>query len=247
MDNRKRVALITGASRGIGRAIAIRLAKAGHKIAINYNSHKNDAIEVLNNIKSSGSEGIIVKADVSKKDEVEFMIKNVEENLGSIEILYNNAGIISDSLLMRLKIEEFDRVIDTNLKGTFYCTKFCLNNMIKNRWGRIINISSVVGLRGNVGQSNYSASKAGIHAFTKSIAKEVATRNITVNVVAPGYISTATTDVLTEKQKKAVMSWIPMQRFGDPDEVAPLATFLSTEEARYITGDIIRVDGGMAI
>ncbi len=148
MDNKKRVALITGASRGIGRAIAIRLAKAGHKIAINYNSHKNDAIEVLNNIKSSGSEGIIVKADVSKKDEVEFMIKNVEENLGSIEILYNNAGIISDSLLMRLKIEEFDRVIDTNLKGTFYCTKFCLNNMIKNRWGRIINISSVVGLRG---------------------------------------------------------------------------------------------------
>ena len=131
------------------------------------------------------------------------MVKNVEENLGSIEIIYNNAGIISDTLLMLLKIEEFDRVIDTNLKGTFYCTKFCLNNMIKNRWGRIINISSVVGLRGNVGQSNYSASKGGIHAFTKSVAKEVATRNITVNAVAPGYESTATTDVLTEKQKTA--------------------------------------------
>ena len=247
MEEVSRIALITGASRGIGRAIAIRLAEAGHKIAINYNSHKEDAEEVLDQIKKVGSDGIIIKGDVSKLNEVQNMVKEVEGKLGNIDILYNNAGIISDSLLMRMKPEDFDKVIDTNLKGTFYCTKLCINNMIKNRWGRVINISSVVGIRGNIGQSNYSASKAGIHSFTKSVAKEVATRNITVNVIAPGYISTATTDVLSDKVKNEVMSWIPMQRFGEPDEIAPIAAFLSREEARYITGEIIRVDGGMAI
>ena len=247
MEELSRIVLITGASRGIGRAIALRLADQGHKIAINYNSHKEDAEEVLREINKRGSSGMIVKANVSKLEEVQEMIKQVENSLGPVEILYNNAGIISDSLLMRMKPEDFDKLIDTNLKGTFYCTKLCINNMIKNRWGRVINISSVVGIRGNIGQSNYSASKAGIHSFTKSVAKEVATRNITVNVIAPGYISTATTDVLSDKVKKEVMSWIPMQRFGEPDEIAPIAAFLSREEARYITGEIIRVDGGMAI
>ena len=247
MEELPRIVLITGASRGIGRAIALRLAEQGHKIAVNYNSHKEDAEEVLREINKRGSSGMIVKANVSKLEEVQEMIKQVENSLGPVEILYNNAGIISDSLLMRMKPEDFDKVIDTNLKGTFYCTKLCINNMIKNRWGRVINISSVVGIRGNIGQSNYSASKAGIHSFTKSVAKEVATRNITVNVIAPGYISTATTDVLSDKVKKEVMSWIPMQRFGEPDEIAPIAAFLSREEARYITGEIIRVDGGMAI
>ena len=247
MEELPRIVLITGASRGIGRAIALRLAEQGHKIAINYNSHKEDAEEVLKEINKRGSSGMIVKANVSKLEEVQEMIKQVENSLGPVEILYNNAGIISDSLLMRMKPEDFDKVIDTNLKGTFYCTKLCINNMIKNRWGRVINISSVVGIRGNIGQSNYSASKAGIHSFTKSVAKEVATRNITVNVIAPGYISTATTDVLSDKVKKEVMSWIPMQRFGEPDEIAPIAAFLSREEDRYITGEIIRVDGGMAI
>ena len=247
MEELSRIVLITGASRGIGRSIALRLAKSGHKIAINYNSHEEDANNVLNEIRNLGSDGIIIKADVSKLDQVKNMIKEVEEKLGTIEILYNNAGIISDSLLMRMKQEDFDKVVDTNLKGTFYCTKLCINNMIKKRWGRIINISSVVGLRGNIGQSNYSASKAGIHSFTKSVAKEVATRNITANVIAPGYVSTATTDVLSEKVKKEVMSWIPMQRFGEPEEISPIAAFLSREEARYITGEIIRVDGGMAI
>ena len=158
MEEVPRIALITGASRGIGRAIAIRLAKAGHKIAINYNSHKEDAEEVLDQIKKVGSDGIIIKGDVSKLNEVQNMVKEVEGKLGNIDILYNNAGIISDSLLMRMKPEDFDKVIDTNLKGTFYCTKLCINNMIKNRWGRVINISSVVGIRGNIGQSNYSAS-----------------------------------------------------------------------------------------
>ena len=247
MEELSRIVLITGSSRGIGRAIALRLADQGHKIAINYNSHKEDAEEVLKEINKRGSSGMIVKANVSKLEEVQEMIKQVENSLGPVEILYNNAGIISDSLLMRMKPEDFDKVIDTNLKGTFYCTKLCINNMIKNRWGRVINISSVVGIRGNIGQSNYSASKAGIHSFTKSVAKEVATRNITVNVIAPGYISTATTDVLSDKVKNEVMSWIPMQRFGEPDEIAPIAAFLSREEARYITGEIIRVDGGMAI
>ncbi|MBL40861.1 MAG: 3-oxoacyl-[acyl-carrier-protein] reductase [Chloroflexi bacterium] len=247
MEELSRIVLITGASRGIGRAIALRLADQGHTIAINYNSHKEDAEEVLREINKRGSSGMIVKANVSKLEEVQEMVKQVENSLGPVEILYNNAGIISDSLLMRMKPEDFDKVIDTNLKGTFYCTKLCINNMIKNRWGRVINISSVVGIRGNIGQSNYSASKAGIHSFTKSVAKEVATRNITVNVIAPGYISTATTDVLSDKVKKEVMSWIPMQRFGEPDEIAPIAAFLSREEARYITGEIIRVDGGMAI
>jgi len=247
MEELSRVVLITGASRGIGRAIALRLAEQGHRIAVNYNSHKEDAEKVLEEINKLGSTGIIVKANVSVLDEVQEMIKTVENSLGNIEILYNNAGIISDSLLMRMKPEDFDKVIDTNLKGTFYCTKLCINNMIKNRWGRVINISSVVGIRGNIGQSNYSASKAGIHSFTKSVAKEVATRNITVNVIAPGYVSTATTNVLSEKVKKEVMSWIPMQRFGEPEEIAPIAAFLSREEARYITGEIIRVDGGMAI
>ena len=178
MEELSRVVLITGASRGIGRAIALRLAEQGHRIAVNYNSHKEDAEKVLEEINKLGSSGIIVKANVSILDEVQEMIKTVENSLGNIEILYNNAGIISDSLLMRMKPEDFDKVIDTNLKGTFYCTKLCINNMIKNRWGRVINISSVVGIRGNIGQSNYSASKAGIHSFTKSVAKEVATRNL---------------------------------------------------------------------
>ena len=152
MEEVPRIALITGASRGIGRAIAIRLAKAGHKIAINYNSHKEDAEEVLDQIQKVGSDGIIIKGDVSKINEVQNMVKEVEGKLGNIDILYNNAGIISDSLLMRMKPEDFDKVIDTNLKGTFYCTKLCINNMIKNRWGIVINISSVVGIRGNIGQ-----------------------------------------------------------------------------------------------
>ena len=188
-----------------------------------------------------------VGGNVADRDAVEKMVSAVEDEFGPVEILINNAGIISDSLLMRMKDEDFDRVLDTNLKGTYYCSRLVIPGMIKQRWGRIVNVSSVVGIRGNIGQTNYSASKAAVHGFTKSLAKEVATRNITVNAVAPGYIRTATTDVLSDKLKETVMTWIPMGRFGEPEEVAPMIVFLCTEEARYVTGDVLRVDGGMAI
>lgn len=247
MSETPRTALITGASRGIGRAIALRLSKQGHRIAVNYNTHPEDAEKVVNEITLAGGEAFAVQASVSDKAQVDRMMEEVVDRLGPIEIMVNNAGIISDSLLMRMKDDDFDRVIDTNLRGTYYCSKAVVPPMMRARWGRIINISSVVGIRGNAGQSNYSASKAGVHGFTKSLAKEVATRGITVNVVAPGYVTTATTNVLNERVKEQVMTWIPMGRFGEPDEVAPMAAFLATEDARYVTGTIIRVDGGMAI
>ena len=159
----------------------------------------------------------------------------------------NNAGIISDNLIMRMKDEEFDKVIDTNLKGTYYCTKECIPSMVKQRWGRVINITSVVGIRGNIGQTNYSASKAAIHGFTYSLAKEVATRGVTVNAIAPGYIKTATVDILSDKLKDHIMTWIPMKRFGTPDEISGMVAFMASERARYMTGELVKIDGGMAI
>ncbi len=247
MSDEQRTALITGASRGIGRECAIRLAALGHRIAVNYNSHPEDADEVVKTITEAGGTAVAVGGSVAERAAVEKIIAETEEALGPIEILINNAGIISDSLLMRMKDDDFDRVMDTNLKGTYYCSRLVVPGMIKKRWGRIINVSSVVGIRGNAGQTNYAASKAAVHGFTKSLAKEVAGRNVTVNAVAPGYIRTATTDVLSEKLKDTVRAWIPMGRFGEPEEVAPLIVFLCSEDARYITGDVVRVDGGMAI
>ena len=225
----------------------MRLAAAGHRIAVNYNSHPEDAEAVAEEIRSGGGEAIVVGADVADRTAVEAMFKETTDEFGPVEILINNAGIISDSLLMRMKDDDFRRVLDTNMYGTFFCSRLAVASMVRGRWGRIINVSSVVGIRGNVGQTNYAASKAAIHGFTKSLAKEVATRNITVNTVAPGYVSTATTDVLPQRIKDEVMKWIPFGRFGTPDEIAPAIAFLASEDARYMTGCIIRVDGGMAI
>ena len=202
---------------------------------------------VVEEIRSGGGEAIAVGADVSDRAAVEAMFKETNEKIGPVEILINNAGIISDSLLMRMKDDDFRRVLETNMYGTFFCSRLAVASMVRGRWGRIINVSSVVGIRGNVGQTNYAASKAAIHGFTKSLAKEVATRNITVNAVAPGYVSTATTDVLPQRIKDEVMKWIPFGRFGTPDEIAPAIAFIASEDARYMTGCVIRVDGGMAI
>ncbi len=247
MNDKKRHALITGASRGIGAAIALELAKAGHSVSVNYNSHSDDAERVVKDLLNIGVDAKAVKGNVSDKKSVQEMIKNATDSLGPVDILVNNAGIISDNLIMRMKDEEFDKVIDTNLKGTYYCTKECIPSMVKQRWGRVINITSVVGIRGNIGQTNYSASKAAIHGFTYSLAKEVATRGVTVNAIAPGYIKTATVDVLSDKLKDHIMTWIPMKRFGTPDEISGMVAFMASERARYMTGELVKIDGGMAI
>ena len=247
MNHKKRHALITGASRGIGAAIALELAKAGHSVSVNYNSHSDDAERVVKDLLNIGVEAKAVKGNVSDKKSVQEMIKNAADSLGPVDIIVTNAGIISDNLIMRMKDEEFDKVIDTNLKGTYYCTKECIPSMVKQRWGRVINITSVVCIRGNIGQTNYSASKAAIHGFTYSLAKEVATRGVTVNAIAPGYIKTATVDVLSDKLKDHIMTWIPMKRFGTPDEISGMVAFMASDRARYMTGELVKIDGGMAI
>jgi len=245
--NSSRSALVTGGSRGIGRATAIRLAANGHRVAVNYNTHPDEAHEVVKEIRAAGGTAVAVGGDISEKDSAVAMIDAAVAEHGPIEILINNAGVIKDSLLLRMKDEQFEFTMQVNMFGTYYCTHKVLPGMVKGRWGRIVNISSVVGMRGNIGQSNYSASKAAVFGFTQSIAKEVATRGITVNAVCPGYIYTATSADISDKQRDTVMTWIPQGRFGEPDEVAPMIVFLTTDEAQYITGDIIRVDGGMAI
>ena len=244
---KEKIALVTGASKGIGKAITLKLASMGIKVAINYNSSKDEAKETADKIIANGGSAIILKADVSNYDEVQEIIKEVDSTWGPIDILVNNAGIISDNLLVRMSIEEWTKVINTNLNGTFYCTKSVLRNMLKNRWGRIINIGSVVGLRGNIGQTNYAASKAAIIGFTKALAKEVAARNITVNTVTPGYINTETVDILPQKLKDHILTHIPQQQFGEKEDIAHIVGFLASQESNYITGQTISVDGGLAI
>jgi len=240
-------ALVTGASKGIGRAAALELAQMGASVAVNYNSSRDAAIETEKAIKNYGVDGFAVRADVGKLDAVNSMIDMVNDRFGQIDILVNNAGIIDDGLLLRMTDEAWKNVIDTNLNGTFYCTRAVIRSMVKARWGRVINVGSVVGLRGNVGQTNYTASKAGIIGFTYALAKEVATRNITVNTVTPGYVNTQTVEGLTQKQKDMIMEWIPMQRFGEVDDIAGMIGYLASPRASYVTGQIISVDGGMAI
>ena len=242
-----KVALITGGSRGIGRAIALRLARDGVKIAVNYRSNEDAARHVVDAVAETGGEAMAVAADVSQSAAVDDMVKRVLDTLGGIDILVNNAGIIHDSLLMRMAEEVWDDVVNTNLKGTYNCTKASLRHMVRQRWGRIISVVSVVGLEGNPGQSNYAASKAGVIAFSRSIAKEVASRNITVNAVAPGYISTEIVADLSPEFKELIMSRIPQNRFGTVEDVANMVGYLASEEAGYITGEVIRVDGGIEL
>ena len=247
LNRNKKTALVTGASKGIGRAISIRLAEMGINVAVNYNTSSSQAEDLVKTLQKMGVDSFAIKADVSQLDQVEKMINQVDETWGGIDILINNAGIIDDNLLIRMSIEAWDRVIATNLNGTFYCTRAVIRNMIKQRWGRIINIGSVVGIRGNIGQSNYSASKAAIIGFTKSLAKEVAKRGVTVNTVTPGYISTDTVDTLPQKTKDTIMTWIPQGHFGEADDIAHLVAFIASDKSDYMTGQIVSVDGGMAI
>ena len=238
---------MTGAAKGIGKAAALRLAEMGANIAVNYNSSQKEADDTANHLKDFGVESMSYQADVGNLDQVTKMVEDITDQLGQIDILVNNAGIIDDGLLLRMSDEAWSRVINTNLNGTFYCSRAVLRTMVRSRWGRIINIGSVVGLRGNIGQTNYTASKAAINGFTFALAKEVATRNITVNTVTPGYIHTDTVAVLSDKQKDTIMTWIPMAHFGEVDDIAHMIAYLASEKAKYITGQIISVDGGMAI
>ncbi len=246
-SNEVRNALVTGASKGIGRGIALRLAEMGVNVAVNYNTSAEAASQVEAEVREAGVESLTVRADVSDLQQVKAMVDRVQKEWGHVDILVNNAGIIDDGLLVRMSDDSWERVIDTNLNGTFYCTRAALRTMLRRRWGRIINIGSVVGLRGNPGQANYTASKAGIIGFSKALAKEVATRNITVNTVAPGYLETETTAVLTDEQKAYWLSVIPQGHFGDVDDIAHLVAFLASDKAKYITGQAISVDGGMAV
>ena len=242
-----KTALVTGASKGIGRAIALRLAAEGAAVAVNYNGSAEKAEAVVREIEEAGGKAIAIKCNVADFSETEAMVAETVEKLGRLDILVNNAGITKDGLLMRMSEEDFEKVIDTNLKGAFNCIRHASKYMIKQRCGRIINISSVSGVMGNAGQANYSASKAGIIGLTKSAARELSSRGITVNALAPGFIETDMTDALADKIKAAVTEQIPLKRFGKPDDIANAAAFLSEDAAGYITGQVICIDGGMAM
>ncbi len=245
MSLQGRVALVTGASRGIGRAIAISLAEAGADVAVNYAGNVQAAEETAEAVRALGRQALLIKADVGDMEQAESMVKQVLEHFGKLDILVNNAGITRDNLLMRMKEEEFDQVINTNLKGVFNCMKAVTRPMMKQRFGRIINISSVVGAAGNAGQVNYAAAKAGVIGMTKSAAKELASRGITVNCVAPGFIATEMTDQLSEETREQLLKSIPLGRLGQPEDVARIVRVLASEDADYMTGQTIHVDGGM--
>ena len=238
-------AIITGASRGLGKAIALKLASLGANIVLNYRSSEKEAVEVENEIKEMGVEVISVKGDISKLAEVENLVAVAKEKFGNIDIMINNAGITKDTLILRMKEEDFDSVIDVNLKGVFNCLKSITPIMVKQKHGKIISISSVVGISGNAGQVNYAASKAGIIGMTKSLAKEVGSRGINVNAVAPGFIETDMTDALGDKVKEEAKKSIPLKRLGKAEDVANVVAFLSSESSDYVTGQVIQVDGGM--
>lgn len=243
----KKTALVTGASRGIGREIALGLAREGMDITITYTSNEEMADDVLKEIQEYEVNAIAVKANVSIEEDVKNLVKEVEEKLGKIDVLVNNAGITKDNLLIKMSDKDFSDVLDVNLKGVFLCTKAVARSMMKKRYGKIINISSIVGVGGNAGQGNYAASKAGVIGFTKSIAKELGSRGIRVNVIAPGFIETQMTDVLKEDIKELMLSSISLKEFGKPSDISNLVNFLASDKSDYITGEVIKIDGGMSI
>lgn len=242
-----KVAVITGAGRGIGKAIALQFAEYGAKVVINYRSSLAQVEELITTITNAGGEAIAIQADISKEEEAKKLMQEAVVAFGRLDILINNAGITKDNLLVKMSEAEFDSVIDINLKGTFFCMKHASAIMLKQRAGKMINISSVVGIKGNIGQVNYAASKAGIIGMTKTAARELASRGITVNAVAPGFIESDMTEQLSEKIKEATLANIPLKRYGNPVEVAKTVGFLASDAAAYITGQVICVDGGMAI
>ena len=242
-----KTALVTGAGRGIGRAIALTLAGYGADVAVNYSGSREKAEETARAIRDMGRRAVVIQADISKQEDCERMFREMESSLGTIDILVNNAGITRDNLAVRMSESEFDQVMDTNLKGAFFCMKMAGKAMMKARKGRIISISSISGVRGNAGQINYCAAKAGIIRMTKCLAKELASRNITVNAVAPGYIDTDMTAVLPDKVKEQVLAQVPLKRMGRPEDIAEAVAFLASDRASYITGQTIQVDGGMGI
>jgi 3-oxoacyl-[acyl-carrier protein] reductase len=242
-----KVALVTGASRGIGREIALELARQGANVAVNYAGSESKANEVVDEIKAIGKEAFVIKCDVSNSDEVAAMVKETVDRFGKLDILVNNAGITKDNLLMRMKEEEWDDVININLKGVFLCTKAVTRQMMKQRVGRIINITSVVGVSGNPGQANYVAAKSGVIGLTKTTAKELASRNITVNAIAPGFITTDMTDKLSDEVKDEMLKQIPLARLGEPKDIAKMAAFLASDDTSYITGQTLHINGGMVM
>lgn len=240
-------AVITGASRGIGKCIATKFAKEGANVVINYRNNEEEALKVKQELEDLGSQVLVVKADVSELEQAEKLIKEAKKEFGKVDILVNNAGITKDNLIIRMKEEDFDSVIKTNLKGAFNCLKSVTPIMLKQKYGKIVNMSSVVGVVGNPGQVNYCASKAGLIGMTKSLAKEIGSRNITVNAIAPGFIDTDMTKILSDDQKKKILSQIPLNKFGNVEDIANVALFLASENSNYITGQVIHVDGGMAM
>lgn len=239
-----KVAIVTGAGRGIGRSIATALSKDGYSLVLNYRSNVTELEQFVSEI---GADAILVKGDIRNFDDAETLVKAAVDHYGRLDLLVNNAGITKDTLLLRMSEDDFDMVQSTNLKGTFNCTKHAAKVMFKQRSGAIVNISSVVGITGNIGQSNYAASKAGVIGFTKAVARELAPRGVRVNAVAPGFIATQMTEVIHEDIKKATLSNIPMGKFGEAEDVANLVLFLASEKAKYITGQVVQVDGGMAM
>jgi 3-oxoacyl-[acyl-carrier protein] reductase len=243
-----KVALVTGGSRGIGREVSLELARAGHRVAVNYYvGNEAEAAEVLDQITKAGGEGIALEADVSDSDAVDKLFAEVTDQIGPVDILVNNAGITRDGLLMRMDAGDWDAVIATNLRSVYLCTRAALRPMVRSRWGRIISIASVAGISGNAGQTNYAASKAGVIGFTKSVAKEVGSRGVTANAVAPGFIDTDMTRSLPDDVREAARGAIALGRFGETREVASAIGYLASDEAAYITGQVLVVDGGMAL